>query len=437
MKLRKKLFIALPIVSLPIFAVVSCSSNSNNDVLSKMKNTLNNFISTVALSNDISSQVKIRSSYIENQTLASQQNLFNVLDDVDLLANVFELQPTQTTYENYVVNYSFSTVQDSFNQSLLPCIDTSKQSIVIPVLISLNDPTTNITVSKYVNLFTLDIVDEIVNSTTNTNYNGTQGKAIEFGGIQFQTVPKIMIENYLNLNLFSQSDVFMQTVRYNEENKNKWKNKTLTEVLAISNAIQSPNSQTDFYGNEYNYTISSSTFWQDDFKYARFFIDVSLASKGDQQINEDAKEIYGLNFTKQYTYVDKRYAFACPSSSDISTFVSKNQTIATDLASQVNSSPYLYAPLVRISANEADRIGAQGIVDRFESAQDFVAPASFNYIVLDDDVRNVSFEITSLEVDDSDENIVKINMILIVGTDKLKASSTFTKKFNIKTFKFV
>ncbi len=435
--ITSSLSIALPIVG----ATISCSNSNNNSntKLENLKSQLSDFVSK--------NRDKLNADCVElNVKQTDNVNFFNILSDPSDLGSYFSFNkkffPKQ---ENVSVLFAFNFDSiDSFGNHLVPTISENKSSIIIPVLIYFYDSSNNIQATKYINLFTMDIKDGIVNNPDHEQYDGVEGKKVVFKNSlvesDFETVPKQMVDQFLEFISFinsSQNDYRKLPVyQYTNEDLEEWKGKTLSEVKTISNAITAPAS-TYTKNNTYNYSIVNSYFYENDRKYASFVMKISLSSQNFPQMS-DAKTIYGFSFEKEYSIVDKRWAFKNPTESDIESYRSNNQTLMKPLLEEAKTNILLYTPSVLINPFVARDIGVEEIVKRFDrGVNDFGAPASFEYIASNEQVRKISFSIDSLESVEEDSNVVKINIKMTIGEKDLAYSDTFSKEFNILSWKFV
>ena len=290
---------------------------------------------------------------------------------------------------------------------------------------------------------TLGIENALVDDVEDQGYNGLQGKSITFQNnnqnIKFRSVPEEMIEKYLDFILMLEDNNYQkQPVYQSDSNKLKeWKGKTLSEVRQISQAIIQPS---NYYFNmqSFVYEIKNATFYDKNRHYANFIMSISIDSSTiSPKFLSDAKEIYNLSFTHEYTSIVTEWEFALPNQSDISAYVSNNQTILEPLVEMAKNNIFVYIPKVAISPFEAREIGVAKIVERFNrNVQDFIPPAPFIYVTSSGQEREISFEIESLQEYESNSDVITINLLMVIDKGDLRATSTFSKNFNIKTWQF-
>ncbi len=248
-----------------------------------------------------------------------------------------------------------------------------------------------------------------------------------------------MIDKYLDFILMLENDDYQKEPVYQKDpNKLKeWKGKTLSEVRKISQSIIQPS---NYYFNEQSfvYEIKSATFYDKNRHDANFIMSISIdPSIISSKFLEDAKQIYNLSFTKEYTSIVSKWQFALPNESDISAYVSNNQTILESLVTKAKENIFVYIPQVAISPFEAREIGVAKIVERFKrNARDFIPPASFIHTTSNGQEREISFEIESLQEYESNSDVITINLLMVIDKNDLRATSTFSKNFNIKTWEF-
>lgn len=448
MKTKKLLINSLPIMAFaPLtFFIVSCSNNQSNEEkikINKTKDKLNKFISENLESISDENNIKIY-----NESNSKEINLFQSLIDNSLISQNFYFDNSLITKpNNTIVNFEFSyNTKDSYGQILRPTLSANNSSIEIPVLIYYYDLELKTQVSKYINLFTLSVVDSIVDDEVDKGYNGQNGKTIIFKDNQFQTIPKIMIDKYLEfVNMINEpKQEYRKYPIYQSKSSElkEWNGKTLSEVKNdITDSIKNP-SDYIYDKNEYYYSIQNQYFYgEGEWKYAYFVINIQLRPKENVSLINDAKNIYGLKFDKTYSIVDKRWAFEQPSSNDINLYVSNNEKICNEFINEAKNNTLLYVPIINISPwliyNE--KYKAIDFVERFNKGikNDFLAPYSFQCISSKEEIREISFSIESLEVVESFENRIKINLKMNVDKGKLMTSKEFSKTFDLETWNFV
>lgn len=471
MRLSKKIWLTLFSTSIisPL-SIISCQSTNynDNDIEQMMKTELSNFVKTKKSLFDIS-KISINSNYIpipkndifsndyKNET-ANKINMFKILLNEDWkydtkneynINDVFIIkQDEELTFhdQNFKIDFSFDYIKaDSFGNNSKPYLNSDKNSIIIPALITLTNNKTTKKVSMFCDFFSLNIIDvNEVNNYIDLGYNGQKGKAILFENkdikIKFQDIPNSMIDSYLDFNLIGKYPKYYAVeVRYpNSSNYDfsKWKNKTFTEVKNLSNVIQSPNERI-INNRTYSYNILESSFDQNQRQYARFTIEFKIKDQSNLILIEANKQ-YGLIYYKKYTYVDRRWEFKLPSNEDIESFKGKNTTIATDLANEAKNIVNIFLPNVNFTPLDVNDKGIDEIISRFaKNKKEFTPASSFDYVILGDDIRKVWFEIESIEkaLENSTDQI-KVNIKLNVGEKDLQGSSNFSKIFNISTWKW-
>lgn len=428
-----------PLITIP--TIVSCSNNSTNNKIDKLKITLDNFVDNNR--NELNSNC-VKSSF--NNSLTSNINLFTILTNPSIISTYFDFSRNFELSENLKLNFEFTYgIIDSYGNSLNPFISSDKSSITIPVLIYLYNSEQDIQICKYINLFSLNIVDSIIEDKM-SDYNGVNAKKIIFKNnsqlSEFKSIPTIMVEKYLDFIVLTTNSIAWHKepiYNNNEENNNfnEWKGKTLTEVRGISQAIKPPSDFFDGKGNKYNYTISKAYFYAEERQYAMFIIKMTLNSSSFSSLIKDAKEIYGLNFEKEYSILVTKFKFAYPSTADIETYISNNKEILAPILAEAKNNIMLFAPIVRIDHYIAKEIGVKKLIERFNNgARDFVKPNSFVYKTDNGQERLISFSIKSLESDETDSNLLKINLEIHIDKGDLMAVDSFSKIFNLKTGKF-
>lgn len=430
----------------PIF-ITSCNQNQNNEKqLNDLKNRLNNLIESKKdlFNND---SVSITTSVLPN----TQETLFNIFgNDYSLIDVYFKFdKEKEFQLDGYQTSFSFFyDNKDSFGESLKPFISENKTSITIPVLVTLTDTKTWIQASKYVNLFTLSIKDYQVNDLEDKGYNGTLGKAIVFENtnnkeVKFRPVPKEMVDKYLSFILLLQdkNKNYVKHPIYYAKNGDfvEWKGKTLSEVRGISEAIKAPGNYYDGLGNVYKYSIKNSTFYEKERQFANFVITISLDYSQNPKILTDAKEIYNLDYSHDYSIINKDWSFALPSSSDISTYVSENSKLLDELNEKIKDSIYINTPIVVIDEIYARNIGVKKIVEQSKNELHsiFQPPKSFINVFKNGQERVISFEVKSLEEIENEPDVLRVNMNICIGQNDLKSIKEYSKKFNIRLWEFV
>lgn len=445
------LFSSSLLVSAPI-VITSCNQNQENtNKINLIKNKLNDLIQSKndLLNNDYVSPVYNTIPETNNETF------FNILsnDENNVIDVYFRFNKEQEfKLDGYITSFSFSyNKPDSFGVLLKPSISESKSSITIPVLITLIDQKSKLSATKYINLFTLNIKDTIVQDLNDKGYNGVPGKSIafensQFKNVQFKSVPKIMVEKYLDFILFIKSNKYKKEPIYQAYDSNQnitndfkqWKGKTLTEVKALSNAIQPPQESYDGKGNIYKYVIKNSFFYDKERQFANFIITVNLDYSQNPKILTDAKEIYNLNFSYDYSIINKSWSFVLPSESDISSYVSENSKLLDELYEKFKDIIQLNVPEVLIDPIYAQKEGVKKIVETSKKESSFFAPPkSYINIFPNGQEREISFEISNLEEVENEENVIKINMKICIDKNDLKSTKDFSKKFNIIRWEFV
>lgn len=443
---------SLTLVS-PIAFAISCSNDktANDREINSLKNYLDSFLinkfqkdNNNNLVTTFTNQInKIESLY---RILLDDSNLINTYFSIDQTALNNYLTQLGFDFTNYEINFSFFfDAIDSYGNIGKPSLSSNKSSILIPVLICLTNKTNNISITKYMNFITLDIKDTIVDDIEDHGYNGLKGKSIVFQknnnySVQFRSVPADMIEKYLDFILMLENDNYQKQPIYQmDSNKLKeWKGKTLSQVRQISQAIVQPSNEI-FNKQDFVYEIKNATFYDKNRHYANFIMSISIdPSKIPQKFLDDAKQIYNLSFTHEYTTIVTKWEFALPSESDISAYVSNNQTILNSLVETAKNNIYVYIPKVAISPFEAREIGVKQIIERFSrNVKDFLPPAPFIHVTNNGQEREISFEIESLQEYESNSDVVTINMLMVIDKGDLRATSTFSKNFNIKTWQFI
>lgn len=438
MKIRKnnKYFLLLPSIALlPIVYATSCSQTSlkNNVEITSLKNDLDQILSINK--NNILNQVSITNSDI------SSVNFFNVLEQPSILSNYFSLnnfeleQLNENQKENYSFNFQFLYgVKDSYGIIKKPYLSNSKKTIVIPILVYLFDSKNNIEIKKYIDLFELNIADSIITDEDSV-YNGSQAKQLVFQNRSFQAVPKNIVDKYLDFIYLTYSDGYQQQPIYSKINQ--WKGKTLSEVRQISQAIVAPDNYI-FEANEYEYSIVNSYFAGPERNYAYFVMKISLDDSNDSisKLISDAKNIYNLSFEKEYSLLNETFSFKKPNDSDISSYKENNKELLKPLISIAQNNILLYTPEV-LNLNLIKEKTANDLVTRFKGGiKDFVPPKSFIYESNNGQIREISFEIDSLETT-SDEKTVQINLKMIIDKGELSTFEIFSKNFDLETLKFV
>ncbi len=418
---------------------ISCSKTDNNSkVINALKTSLNNLVS------ENEDKLNIDFVKVDFSSSSDHINLFKILDDPSLVGVYFTFNNTIKLDDTKMLNFEFTYGNtDSYGVSSKPYLSANKENIVIPVLIYYYDFQLGVEISKYINLFSLSINDSIINDPTST-YDGVQAKTTTFKNstteINFQAVPRDMIKKYLDFIsiISSQNNGWQKRPVYQSAHEDllEWKGKTLSEVRQISQAIIAP---TDFNSGDqkYSYSIVRSFFEGSGRKYASFVMKFALNTQYNSNMINDAKTIYGLTFEKEYTINSTEWAFAKPSSSDIDDYVKYNGDILSDLVSKANENVLLYIPVISSSLSSINKKTAQEVVDRFErGVRDFIAPSPFNYTTSDGQTRFISFKITSLELVEDDENLVKINIDMLADKGDLQAKNSYSKTFNLSTWKF-
>ena len=406
--------------------------------------------------------------------VANDLNMFRLLlndensateDDnkVASLNSVFQIKPVDFAFEtsgsdNQSVatkriefSFIYNNITDSTKTQAKPYLINNKKAIMIPVLTSLVDLKTNqVLATKFIDYFALQIRDNVlVNNNKDLGFNGLPGKQVVFtnqlnGKIrhaEFQAIPNEIIDNYLDFQSIPESD-FQIPVIY-DFNSNKWRNKTFAQVKTISGAIKNPLNkffQTGTTGKEYSYSILDSGFDQNQWEYPRFVMRFQPANL--TSITEANAKLYGLLLNKKYTYVDERFQFLKPTSSEISTEKSKNDTLASNLAKEAEDKS-LYLPIVNFTRQDVQEFGVDKIIEFFNrNKQQFLPPEGFNLTILGDDQREIWFEIPAIRKNDTEaeagtESVIAVDVQLNVARKDLQGSATFTKKFDTSLWKWL
>lgn len=430
----------------PIF-ITSCNQSQNNEKqLNDLKNKLNNLIES---KKDLFNNDSV--SLVTNVLPNTQETFFNIFSNNYSLIDVyfkfdkekeFQLDGYQTSFSFFYNN------KDSFGEILKPFVSKNKTSITIPVLVTLTNTKTWIQVSKYMNLFTLSIKDYQVNDLEDKGYNGTLGKAVVFENVnnkevKFRSVPKEMVDKYLSFILLLQSknnDYEKSPIYYNKNGHfAEWKGKTLSEVKGLTESIKEPGNYYDGLGNVYKYSIKNSFFYEKERQFANFVITISLDYSQNPKILTDAKEFYNLDYSHDYSIINRSWSFALPSESDISTYVSENSKLLDELNEKIKDTIYINTPIVVIDEIYARNIGVKKIVEKSkkELHNIFQPPKSFMNVFQNGQEREISFEVTSLEEVENETDVLKINMNICIGQNDLKSTKEYSKKFNIRRWEFV
>lgn len=438
----------------PIIFSISCSNNkvANEQEKILLKNYLDSFLATKFLDEQNKNYNNLVTSSV-NQINKTESLYRILLDDSNLINTYFSinqislnnyLKQLDFDFNNYDINFSFYFDSiDSYGNIAKPSLSFNKSSILVPVLINLTNKNNNHSITKYIDFLSLEITETIVDDIEDQGYNGLKGKSIIFQNdsqnSQFRSVPIQMIDKYLDFILMLENDDYQKEPVYQKDpNKLKeWKGKTLSEVRKISQSIIQPS---NYYFNEQSfvYEIKSATFYDKNRHDANFIMSISIdPSIISSKFLEDAKQIYNLSFTKEYTSIVSKWQFALPNESDISAYVSNNQTILESLVTKAKENIFVYIPQVAISPFEAREIGVAKIVERFKrNARDFIPPASFIHTTSNGQEREISFEIESLQEYESNSDVITINLLMVIDKNDLRATSTFSKNFNIKTWEF-
>lgn len=447
----KKKFISLsfPFVLLPVLPIVSCSKTitSNTKANEKEIKYLNEYI------ND--------SSYIKNFDMSNltidllkpkEFNMFELLTNNSILNSTFLIKEDSYEKNNqkFSIYYSFDySIKPDFGTQLKPRLTDKQNKIIIPTNVRIVNNETLVSASTYVDLFTMDILDVIVNNKEDKGFNGQQGKTIQINlknkNMQFLDIPNQIVNPYINMFLdFDKKSLFQTPVIYedmlNGKISERWRNKTLQEVYNLNNSIKAPlNLISDKYNpdglrNDYKYSIESYGFDQTNWEYARFTVRAEVLTS-DYKIIKDAKDKYQLDLSLKYSYKDKRWKFKLPNEESIQKAISNNNSIASEISSMATSNKFNLIPKVNLSPREAADKGVDNIVKRFKTANDFLPPKSFTHTILSDDEREVSFEIKNLSPQGTNE--IKIEIQINVGSGKLIGKSSYSKTFNIETWQFV
>lgn len=437
-------------VLISVLPIISCSNDINHKIGSNEKEIKN-------LEEYIETNPYIKQFDMNNLSIniwkPEEFNMFELLTNNSILNSNFQVKKDDFIKNNqkWSIYFNFDyTIEPDFGKILKPRLTNQQNKIIIPVNIRIVNDETFISASTYIDLFTIDIIDTIVNNKEDKGYNGQKGKTVQINydknkKINFLDVPNQIIEPYINLFLdFDKKNLFKTPVIYedilNGKISTRWKNKTLQEVYSLSNAIKAPlnliSDKSNPHGlkNNYRYSIESVDFDQHEWKFARFKVKAEVLLNN-SKIIKDASDKYQLDLFLNYSYIDKRWAFKLPNEDSIKKAISNNESIASKISSEANKNIFSLAPKVNISTLEAADKGVDKIVKRFKSAKDFLPPQSFVYTILDDDKRNVFFEITNLSKSNDDE--IKIDIQVNVGSNRLIGKATYSKTFNIKLWKFV
>lgn len=451
--MNKKWIFLCPSFLFPLSIVACSKSTSSNSTNSELISVINNFISDnkgnfnsfiIDLNPNLNGSNKTKNinlfKILLNEDWKYNNNEDIVLDDV---FNVDSNKLNKLNIKGYNVLFEFEySVQDSFGNVAKPYVSSNKEYIVVPVLLTIYDSSQGQSMSKYIDLFSLKIVNTIVNNMEDYGFNNTNGKTLvfnndKFNNVQFQDIPNFIIDNYLTFNLIGTSSGLRRPVRYPNPDYDfsKWKNKTLSEVKALSNSIQSP---LDFRTKDmlFSYNLLDSYFDQNEPKYAGFNIEFRWKNENNNSLIDSASKHYGLIFYKRYSYVDTRWEFKLPNSNDIESAKNKNSSIASSIVDNLKEIDKLYLPIVNMSYNDVKQNGVENIIKRFDrNKNDFLPSKGFDYIVLDD-VRKIWFEIISLESVNDEKDKIKVNISLNVGENKLKGSASFSKTFDTSIWKW-
>ena len=453
-------FSALP------FVVVSCANNSNQDAfyLEVLKNELNNFQPSI---DKVILDDQYRQKDQQLNLSANNVNMFKItLDDFNIkstdeqissqasLDGIFHIKDHEfdfvdkpgeegKQYPTKKISFNFNYAMiDSEHQTRKPYLDQSKRAITMPVFAALTDLRTGeVVATKYIDFFTLAIIDAKVDNNNDLGFNGLSGKRVYFENkdakTSFQTLPNEIIDNYLDFQSIP-ANQFQVPVIYQFDSQ-KWKNKTFSEVKSISSAISNPRNGV-FNQKEYSYSISDSGFDQKEWEFPRFYIEFKPANLS--SINQSNATKYGLNFAKKYTYVDYRFKFKKPTESEITTEKSKNDSLASELTKAAETSN-IFNPIVNFSRDDVKEFGVDKIVEFFnKSKTQFITPPGFTYTILADDQREIWFELLSARKEEggdeaAKEGVIAIDIQLNVARDKLRGAATFTKKFDTASWKWV
>ena len=455
--------------------VVACSTTDNSEAqnLKLLEKELANYgvnINKVTLNEQYQSVKDDKNNYQIN-LLANDVNMFKLtLNDQysvteeseqnkQSLSSIFKIKPHDFDFITVIegdkeekhpqkqIDFSFNyDLIDSSEKAANPYLNDAKNAIIIPVLASLVDlKTGTVLATKYLDFFALQILktDEVDNNE-DLGFNGLAGKRVYFENDQsrtwFQSIPDEIIDKYLEFQAIKE-EKFQSPVVYDTSEINKWKNKTFAEVKSISGAIKNPvdayfSSANGSDSKRYSYSIIDSAFDQYEWEFPRFNIRFQPADFGG--IIQNHAKLYGLVFSKKYSYVDRRFKFRKPSESDISSEKSKNDTLAGEIVKKTENSN-IFNPIVNFSRDDVKEFGVDKIVEFFnKSKTQFLAPPEFIYTVLDDDKREVWFELAEARKDEGEDSVViAVDVKLNVGRKQLQGSSTFTKKFDTSSWRWV
>lgn len=452
-----KLFSCLSSSFLFLPFVISCSSNKDenyklNDM--KVKEKLDSFLESKQVIQSIN--IDLYSSINEKSI-----NLFNVLRDFNSVDDYFqisnlkqindllnEFNASEETPNRFSISFSFDySVIDSYGKLMKPYISVNKKTITIPILIWFFDEQENIQISKYVNCFNLNIEDGIVNNDNELNnteknnpFIGSKGKFIKYKEYEFQVVPNIIIDKYLDFVEMISSDDYIKPPIYSfkSDELKEWKSKTLSEVRTITNAILPP---TNFYYKEtkYSYSIVNSYFAGNDRRDANFIISISISNDIFSYTSE-ASSLYNLNFVKEYSIFVDFWKFATPSKNDISNYVSNNQNILNNFYNEyISENILLFTPIISINKSTLDEYEnkIEEIVRRFDEGYKIIKPPTqLIYETSNGQSKIIYFEISSIETTNSND-IFKINIDACIDNGDLKSTKSYSKFFNINSWKFV
>lgn len=456
MKKIKKISLvsSLPLVAPPFFIIACSSNNSTNDENKEQifnNNLLNSFVKEMKIGDDFyNNDIELNDSlFIYDGSV--ETNLFSILfnsqntvnNDQSLsLDQIFFKHPYKIN-SNLMISFSFDyTEMDSFGNLIKPYIlNNEKNIIIVPVKIMLVDPKTNfIKSSMYKDILSLSIIDKKVNNKNDLGFNGTSGKTIQFLNnkynkpITFMEIPKQIIDLYLDLNFITtNNDNWRANVIFNNEKEQKWRNKSFEEAKNVSDSFKNPNPyQTRTY--KYYYSIIESYFDQIDWNYPRFTIEFKPKLLS---LDNTLAEKYGLSLSKKYTYVDKTYKFENPTSTEINSAIERNNKISSSL-STIFGKTTLANPTIGFTTNQIQMYGVEEVVKWFSNNKNLIIPPkSYVYRILDDDIRNIDFEIEKISVSEDNSAIIDVTIKILVGNKReLKGSASYIKKFNTKTWKW-
>ena len=447
MKLKRVLAISSFVATTSfVLPVVSCSKD--NDQTTTFVNQLKDNLDSII---DKNLNVLNKSLVsVRNDVDTKSYNLFKILNGENDLSVFFDINTSNLNYDRdkYDLSIEFTyNIVDSYGETFEPLLSSNQKTINIPVLVWIYDKELKLSITKYINLFSLSIEDSIIDDSEIEDYYQNEAKKIVFKSFdnttyEFQSVPSLMIDKYLDfITIISSSKDWMKGPKYKSSSSDleDWKGKTLSEVYSISGAISSP---TDFVwpqdtSYKFTYSISDAYFYDKDWNYGTFIMSFQLSSNNFGTLLNDAKTIYGLSFSKEYSFVSKQWSFASPSSSDISDYVDNNEKkLTTFIDEEVTNNIMLYTPKFVWNNHIIKEWKVDEIIKAFNNgAKIFDAPRPIVYKLSNGQTRNIRFVIDSLSAGDN-ENLIVVSVKAIIDNGKLEASKTYSKTFNKLTLEF-